>query len=466
MATMKQKILCKNLIYCLIVCFFISNVSLVNAGVVDVSKKYANKAMFWKKEHLDSIEFKTIYPKPFYKKSYFSHIVLATTVLAGFGFAYFSLGAGAPAAATGVSTVASWIGGGTAGSYMAGLSTVGGVVGGNAMTGAVILNGLSYGIIGGSMGKFCALSAASKFGVMVNISSTVIDGVAILQNPDTGELYYTIRFTIPKNLGGRDTRDIVDRKYQIEEEIAEAIKKGDSFNSERFRTMQDTNLFYAEKLLTEILSYSTPSQEDLLVLGLMCYEKGNVELFQKALTRTKDLYLFEWDNYGFIDYLEAVSALLDRDIELAKHKLGRAIYQNPYAIEPIVLLINLLSDDLEKNEKKILTLINFTEDNFNSNKYSSNYSLLAPYFRLGTIYYLNEDYDNSKKFYKKAENEIGFLNNFFGSKQLKNQIRLGIANCYYQSNDYKEANKIYNDIVEGLNPDEVESFQQQYVGSY
>jgi hypothetical protein len=63
---------------------------------------------------------------------------------------------------------------------MAGLSTVGGFVGGNAIIGATILNGLSYGLIGGTMGKFVLLSSAAKFGVIANITAVGLDGIAVL----------------------------------------------------------------------------------------------------------------------------------------------------------------------------------------------------------------------------------------------------------------------------------------------
>ncbi len=146
----------------------------VSAGLIDDTKAQANKIIFWKNEHLNEISFRVIYPKSLWTKSYFSWVVLGATIVGGGAFTYFTAGAGAPAAATGVSAVASSIAGGGAGSYMAGLSMVGGVVGGNAITGAAILNGISYGIIGGSMGKFAALSAAAKFGVIANVSATVI----------------------------------------------------------------------------------------------------------------------------------------------------------------------------------------------------------------------------------------------------------------------------------------------------
>jgi len=102
----------------------------VNASIWQDTKEYANKAMFWKSKHLEDIDFKHIYPKSFYKKSYFGFVITGAAVIGAGAFTYFTAGAGAPAAATGASTVAAWVAGGGAGSYMAGLSAIGSWFGG------------------------------------------------------------------------------------------------------------------------------------------------------------------------------------------------------------------------------------------------------------------------------------------------------------------------------------------------
>ena len=58
-------------------------------------------------EHLKELTFSEIYPKPIWKKSYFSWIIMGVTIVIAGVVSYFTAGAGAPEAATGVSTVAS-----------------------------------------------------------------------------------------------------------------------------------------------------------------------------------------------------------------------------------------------------------------------------------------------------------------------------------------------------------------------
>jgi tetratricopeptide (TPR) repeat protein len=435
-----------------------------HAGILYTTKIYANKVMFWKNNHLRSIGFKDLYPKAIYKKSYFSWIILGTTIIAGSAITYFSLGAGAPAAATGVGTVASWIGGGGAGSYMAGLSTVGGLFSGNAITGAVILNGLSYGLIGGTMGKFATLSAAAKFGVIANVTATMMDGIAVLENPETGELYYTVRLTLPKNLGGKQVRDLVDQLYENKEAITDALNDKDEFKAERFKKIEELNLLEGEKLLEKILKSSDPSQEDLLVLCILCYEKGNVDLFQKALGKLS-VYKNDLDNTGYLEYLEGISYLLERNPILALKSLEKSIHQNPYALEPITLYINILGNDLSQNEHEMLEKLEFAEENYDSDKYVGSYSLLAPYFRMGTIYYNNQRYTKAKEFFEKAEGEIGFIQGFFGADDIENQVSLGIANCYYKTGETDKAQEIYLEILEDVDEGKKKDFQMQYAGN-
>jgi len=202
------------------------NTTQVNAfDLWTTTKVYANKAMFWKNEHLEDIDFKHIYPKAFYKKSYFGFLITGVAVIGAGAFTYVTAGAGAPAAATGVSSVASFIAGGGAGSYMAGLSVVGGWVGGNAMVGAAILNGISIGMFGSSL---AGLSVLGKLSILSSVTASGLDGVAFFSNPETKELEYRIRLQIPKDLGSKATREIVDKIYDVDSDMQDAINDNDS----------------------------------------------------------------------------------------------------------------------------------------------------------------------------------------------------------------------------------------------
>lgn len=433
-------------------------------GITGKTKEIINKGMFWKDDHLSEISFRTVYPKQLYKKSYLSWVILGSTVVAGAAVTYFTLGQGAPAAATGVSTVASWVAGGGAGSYMAGLSTVGGLVGGNAITGAVILNGLSYGLIGGSMGKFAALSAAAKFGVIANVTSTVLDGVAVLDRGDSGRLYYTVRLVIPRDLGSRKTRKLVDEIYDNEEKKFGAIEKGDEIAATRYKEFHDALMKSGSQLLSRVLASKQPSQEDLLVLGMINYQTGNVGLFQQAVKRLSDANL-DRDKRSFVDYLIAVNHLLDGNEQRALEFLEKSSEQEPYALEPGLLTINVLGSSFRKNEQRIIDKITLMEKKYDSDKYSGQYSLLAPYYRVATLYYNNKDYLSAQAYYEKALGQITLIQKLVGADDLTRLINLGIANCHYQLGYKGKASKLFAKVTSGLEEEKRKQFEAQYAGT-
>lgn len=439
--------------------------SLTTANVIDNLK-------FWDETPLQNVGFSDLYPKPLYKKSYIGWTILGATVVAAGVFSYFTAGVGAPSAAMGVSSVASFIGGGGAGSYMAGLSIVGSTVGGNAMVGAAILNGISYGLIGAGA-KFATLSTAAKFGVMATVTATVLDGVAIFRSPDTGKLHYVSKLILPEKFGSDGVIELVKEIEDFKEKIVEANTEGEAETASRYQKLIEINMDHAESMLVKLLE-SNPNnsrsvQEDLLALSILAYENWNFDLYEKGLKEFKRVTRGNLDDSGYLLYLEAINYLHSSQnsdqVKTALRTLGQSIRQNPYAIEPIILYVNLLSDDLSNNEQQMLDKIDYAEENYNSNKYTSPYSLLALFFRVGTIYYNHQRCVKAKQYFEKAKNEIGFIKGLLPSSDyLENQIQLGIANSYYCMADKKKAWEIFREITESMHGDELTALRQQFAG--
>ena len=433
-------------------------------GLVEGTKEYANKAMFWKGAHLKEISFQSLFPKALYKKSYFSWLILATSIGIGATVTYVTAGAGAPVAATGVSTVASWIVGGGAGSYMGGLSAVGSVVGGNAIIGAAILNGLSFGIIGGTTGGFATLSTTAKFCVIANVSATLLDGVATLDKHDAGMLHYTAKLKVPKGLGGKSVRQLVEEIYENEERKADAANHHDTKAMERYADLGQALLKSSTGMLKDGLEKESLSQEDLLVLGIINYSGGSVELFQKAIEKLT-LLKPSLDKMSYIDYLSSISLLLDVRESDALASLDRCLEEEPYAVEAAILKLNILANDLGRNEQSLLDTLSKLERSINSNRYSSEYSLLAPYFRVASVYYRNGNYDKAKVFFEKAGEQIGILEGFLGGAKVKTQARLGAINCGYLLGETQKAEKDFTTLIKSMKPEEGKELKGQYVGT-
>jgi len=436
-----------------------------NAGMWQNTKVYANKAMFWKSKHLEDVDFNHIYPKKFYKKSYFGFVITGAAVVGAGAFTYFTAGAGAPAAATGTSAVAAWVAGGGVGSYMAGLSTIGSWFGGNAILGAAILNGISIGTIGSGASTFAALSVLGKVGVMASVTAMSLDGVAYFANPTTKNLEYKIKITVPKNLGSKDTRKLVDNLYDIEEKINDALEDGSETEQKVLYYYKNQYNKDGIELLKHKL-YLQDNQEDLIVLGIIAWNNSEYELFDKAISQINASKL---DNIGFINYLYALQNLSKGNAKKALVYLDNSIDKNPYAIEPVILYINILGNqDFIKNESKIESLIKNAEEHYDSDKYATGYTLVGVYYRAATFYFTNQRYVKAKQYYEKAYSELGFLQKHLFGKQLRHTIRLGIANSLYAQNKVVIADEVYSDIIEDIdeeNGNERENIIQQYLGN-
>ena len=64
----------------------------LNADALGTAKEYSNKAMVWKSEHLENIDYKTVYPKKLYQKSYFGLAVTSAAIVSAGAFTYFTAG--------------------------------------------------------------------------------------------------------------------------------------------------------------------------------------------------------------------------------------------------------------------------------------------------------------------------------------------------------------------------------------
>lgn len=437
----------------------------VNAGVWYSTKVYANKAMFWKSKHLEDIDFKHIYPKKFYKKSYFGFVITGAAVVTAGAFTYFTAGAGAPVAATGASTVATWVAGGGVGSYMAGLSTIGSWFGGNAILGAAILNGISIGAIGGGSTTFATLSLLGKAGVMASVSAMSLDGIAYFANADTKELEYKIKIKLPKNLGSRDTRKLIDKIYDTKDAINDALEEKDE-NKHKV-SLKLLSLYNKEgiELLKRKLSLPD-NQEDLIVLGIIAWNNSNYTLFDKAISTINTSKL---DNTGFLNYLFALQNLHKGNPKKALAYLDNSINENPYAIEPTVLYINILgNNDFLNNESKIESLVKGAEDDYDNDDYATGYTLTGVYYRTATFYFTNKRYVKAYQYYEKAYNELGMLEKHFYGQQLKHTIQLGMANSLYAQKKNTNADAVYKEILDDIDEDntnEKSNIMQQYLGN-
>lgn len=426
----------------------------------DSTKAYANKAIFWKSESLKSFEFKSIFPKPVYKRSYFGLVLTGATVVGAGVFTYFTAGAGAPVAATGVSTVASWVAGGGAGSYMAGLSTIGGWFGGNAMLGSAILNGISIGVTGGGA-TFASLPAIGKVGVMTSVTASALDGVAIFQKPDTKNLSFRVRLAVPMDLGAKDIRRMSSQLYDVESKLLTDIDD----NKATFELLKQRDLLLNEAVKKGKKALKVgASNEDLIVLGIISKNAGRSDLFEKLVNKVP---VDKIKNTGVIDYLKAVVSIENGDTQKATALLWKSWRMNPYAIEPPLLLINILGhDNFESHEEEIRTIVASANRDFDSDKYEPSYSLVSINYRLATMYLLAQKYQLAHDYFTKAENELSVLQKHWFNKSMKHLIQLGKANALYGDDKKIDATELLGKILADAKTDAEKAFLwSQFAGN-
>jgi tetratricopeptide (TPR) repeat protein len=458
----------------------IATLSSAYAGVIESTKVMTNKVLIdtgLKDTHIQNVSFEEVYKKAFYKKSNFTYIVTASTVAAAVAFSYVTAGAGAPVAATGVSTVASAIGGGGAGTYMAGLSTVGGVFGGNAVLGGAILNGISIGTIGGTTTGMATVAA--KIPILLEFTSSVYDGINYFKNPDTKQLLYKVRLSVPKGLGNKRIRELVDTEHDAIEkifELTDELKKVDFKDKLKFNELQDRvndyNKMRAEvskefivelkKILKQPNSLKT-NQEDLLVLGIIAYNDGDYVTFSKAVQILNQ----KKTDRGFIDYLCGIEALIKNDLEKSKKYLHSSIVANEYALESALLLSHILStQNFNKHEKYITQLMEYSVKNFDQDKYQTFLTKTTAYYRLGTFFYKNLKFKQAAHYFEKAQSEYSLIQEYFGDSSLLNQIKISRANACYQARDLKQASSVFTNLMESsISSDEKTKLRQQYIGA-
>jgi hypothetical protein len=382
---------------------------------------------------LKEVTFEEVYPKAFYEKSEFTYIVIGATVAASAAVTYFTAGAGAPAVAPGAGAIVVSIGGGTQGAYMSGLSTIGSWVGGNAVVGASVVNGLAAGVgVGASSGKLATVGAKLKFAM--GITAAAYDGVLIIEKSDTGKLVYIVALNIPKDIGSKTVRVLVNDLYDYEKKIAES--ESNDFTDLMYKH-RDLDLQYGVSLLKEELQANNTSQEDLMVLGIVAYKAGEYDLFKKAIYRLKEKFSDYIEERSFVDYLHAIALLLDYENDDAKLALRASIAAENGVIEPVSLYVALLSEeDFVHNEPVIKQYVSELEMAFDGDDYSTAYSMASVHYRLGTIYLENHDYVLAINHFDKARENLSWIQEWgimsgFVEQNFKDYIDIGKANALY-----------------------------------
>lgn len=409
------------------------------------------------------ISFQELFPKPIYKKSYFGFVLTGATVVLGGAFLFITAPAGAPAALLGTAPIATWVGGGTAGSYMAGLSTIGSWFGGNAILGAAILNGISIGVAGGGVTKFATMTAIQKVGVLSSVTATALDGVALIEKPNTNSLNYQVRLMLPLGIGSKEVQEFAIGLQDIEEELQTADGKNDKVGYELWAKKKQALVEIGKKWVADAKKSNSVSSNDLIVYGIFSKNIGDSTWHNSLISR---IIAKSDADTGYLDYLDVVAKIENGNLKEAEKLLYHAVNQNPYAIEPYILLVNLLGKDFKGREKDIQVLAKKAEKDFDPNKYETRYSLVSLFYRIGTLYLQHGKYAMANHYFDSALGQVSFLQNHLGGKQVVNLIQIGKANSLHGMRKGKKADLLYQQVLKDCKTaEQVDLIKGQYLGA-
>lgn len=409
--------------------------------------------------------FKSAFPRKIYQKKAFGLAVTGATVVAAGTFTYFTAGAGAPAAATGVSTVASWAAGGGAGSYMAGLSTIGGWFGGNAMLGAAILNGVSLGTVGG-LGAWSTLSAGQKALTLSGTAATAMDGIAIIAKPGTEQLEWRVMLPVPRGLADERIRQLVDALSEANRDVAKLGSRMDAVQNEsseqahgtaKPRKLNETQQeLAAAKGRHKEISGKVDAEIDRalkagdtsgnsVVLAVLAHNLGRSANFRALLRRVKDEQL---KGQAYLDYLRAIAALQIGETALSERLLYGAMKAEDFAIEPpILLLIVLGRRGYAAQEVEINEVARYADKNFDADAYTPVASLVSMHYRLGIMALAAKRCDRALEEFKKAQSNLSTIEKYWTGKNVRNLLDIGEANALYCQKKTVDAYTLFNKVA-------------------
>jgi len=425
--------------------------------------------------------FAAAFPRPFYQKKYFGLAVTGAAIVAAGAVTYVTAGGGAPAAATGVSTVASWVAGGGAGSYMAGLSTIGGWFGGNAILGAAILNGISLGTVGGSA-AFSTLSVGQKALVMTSIAATALDGVALVSNPKTADLDWSVTLPVPRSLADSRLRSLIDDLSDTNEALAKLgmkslhLGQGDEKGSRKVEALTAQEMKHQrdheEKLARRRTIDSQiegeikraiaegDTKRNLVVLAVLAHNLGKRQEFRELLERIRPA---ELSDSSYFDYLGAVAAIQARDEPKAEALLNSSWNSAKFAIEPPILLVNLLGrKDFALQEARISEITERADKHFSADAYAPRTSLVALHFRIGAQALKAKNCDRAMQAFEKANKAFSIIQKYVTGADIRNLLDVGKANALHCQGKTTEADDLFRAARKRAKAEERELLCVQY----
>jgi len=246
------------------------------------------------------------------------------------------------------------------------------------------------------------------------------------------------------------------------------------------KELKKPNLYTVKSVdFSNTKSYLFKSPENLIVLSVIAYRSGDYDLFLKGIQAAKnnvDPFKTTVDiKDSYLNYLEGVAELLNStpNLSYAKQKFSESWKLEPYTLEPAVALITIIGDEAKGDKVKLAEIAQITDkaaEQFDSDKYVPRVNKMGLYFNTATIYLRAQDYDSALKYYRLANDSIGFIERHTpgeASTDIVNNIRIMEAVCLFKLNKGSKAAEIFNSIMKDYedSPKKAKRFKEIYQGA-
>ena len=348
------------------------------------------------------------------------------------------------------------------------------------MLGAAVLNGLSLGTVGAAS-SWGALSAGQKALALGSTAATVMDGIAFVTHPKTGELGLRFLLAEPIDFADDGTRKLLDALKDAGEEVAKgAVQLASAKPEQAPGSVKSPKILELERNLEAAKAkYQTASSQlnaeldrvlasgasnrTTVLMAVIANNSGRSTDFRKLLNRIKFETL---KDKSYLDFLRAIADLQVGKPAEAERRLIESRNSARYAIEPAIVLAAIAGGrNFKANEAKIDEITAFAEKNFDENKYVTRTSLVSLYYRIGTLALAAKRCDRALTAFKKAQDKHTLIEKYWTGKDIRNFLDIGEANALHCHGKFNDAYAIFNTVWQRTPGKEVrEALVEQFNG--
>ncbi|HNI83725.1 hypothetical protein [Ottowia sp.] len=194
-----------------------------------------------------------------------------------------------------------------------------------------------------------------------------------------------------------------------------------------------------------------------MVLAVLAHNFGMVDKFSTLLNRIDA-------SSGYLSYLRSLESLSHHNAAKAEELLRESSDLAPYALEPSILLVNLLGTDFKANKKKILAIAERANQTFKADAYTPSVSLVSLHYRIGTEALRSNDCDQAREQFEQAEKHLSYIQKLVAGKDIRALLNIGNANALYCKDKKDDAQALFEKAKKLVKREKADELCKLYSG--